>query len=115
MNGIEELLGSLSAEDMESLRETARSLLGGAEGKGDGRAEKKEDEGDISGMLTPEMLRKLSGMMSMLKKKDSRSDLICALKPMLGSKRKRRADEAMQLLRLMELMPMLGKMTEEKK
>ena len=46
--------------------------------------------------------------MNMMKKTDSRTRLIEALKPLLSEKRRKKADEAMQLMKLLEIMPMLS-------
>jgi hypothetical protein len=44
----------------------------------------------------------------MLNKRDCRAELIVALKPLLSEKRRKRADDAMQMLRLFEILPMMG-------
>ncbi|HZJ77388.1 MAG TPA: hypothetical protein VFD52_01110 [Clostridia bacterium] len=104
MDDIGKLLGSLSAEDMSMLKEKAQSILGTSE------PEKKKEESGLPNMddfLNPEMLFKITKLMSMLNQKDSRADLISALKPLLGEDKRKKADEAMQIMRLLNIMPLL--------
>ena len=101
IDNISELLGSLSDEEFRSLRDTAQSLLGGAETP---RAE--TDAG-----IDPEMLAKLGRVMRAVRQgSDARSQLIGALKPYLSEPRRKRADEVMQMLRMLDVLPMLGQM-----
>lgn len=104
MSDISEILGKLSPDDMDSLREKAQSIFGSQ-----GPEQKKEEDNspDFDNFLNPEMILKLSQMMSALNKKDKRADLIEALKPLLSSSKQKKADEAMQMLKLFSLMPML--------
>lgn len=100
-DNIADLLDSLSDEEFRSLRETAQSLLGGA-----GEPHAREDAG-----IDPEMLRKLSRVMQAMQQgSDSRSQLIGALKPYLSEPRRKRADDVMQLLRMLDVLPMLGRL-----
>ena len=100
-DNIADLLGSLSDEEFRSLKETAQSLLGGA---GDSRA--REDAG-----IDPETLQRLGRVMQIMRQgSDSRSQLIGALKPYLSEPRRKRADDVMQMLRLLDVLPMLGRL-----
>lgn len=101
MDNIAELLGSLSDEDFQSLKDTAQSLLGGA-----GEPQSEADAG-----IDPEMIRKLSRVMHAMRQgSDSRSQLIGALKPYLSEPRRKRADDVMQMLRMLDVLPMLGQL-----
>ncbi len=100
-DNIADLLGNLSDEDFRSLRETAQSLLGGAE---EPRA--RQEPG-----LDPEMLARLGRVMQAMRQEtDTRSQLIGALKPYLSEPRRKRADDVMQMLRMLDVLPMLGQL-----
>lgn len=113
MDSINDIIASLSAEDIENLRSAAESFFGNDEKK-----EKKEECSaptggmpDLSSILgNAQMMAKISSVMSMMNKRDNRSELIRALKPLLSEKRRKRADDAMQMLKLFEILPMMGQM-----
>ena len=113
MDSINDIIASLSAEDIENLKSAAESFFGNGEKK-----EKKEDHSapsggmpDLSSILgNAQMMAKISSLMSMMNKRDNRSELIRALKSLLSEKRRRRADDAMQMLKLFEILPMMGQL-----
>ena len=81
------------------LSEKLRSLLGSAE---------QEQEGGGQGFsLDPTAMAKIAQIMGALNRRDSRCDLIAALRPLLSEPRRRRADDAMQLIKLIDLLPMI--------
>lgn len=55
----------------------------------------------------PSMLLKLKGAMDLVKKDDPKISLLLALKPNLSGPRQQKVDEAIHLLRLINLMPVL--------
>ena len=96
MDNIGDILSSLSDDDMKALGDAARSLLGSAE---------QEQEGGGQGFsLDPTAIAQI---MSAMNRRDSRCDLIAALRPLLSEPRRRRADDAMQLIKLIDLLPMI--------
>ena len=100
-DSLADLLGNLSDEDFRALQETAQSLLGTAE------APRPAQDAQID----PQMLAKLGRMMhAMQQGSDTRSQLIAALKPYLSEPRRKRADEVMQMLRMLDVLPMLGQL-----
>ena len=110
MDNINDIISSLTDDDIENLRAAAESLFGG-------RDEKKEEAPpsgsmpDLSSILgNARMMAKISSVMSMMNKQDNRAELIKALKPLLSEKRRRRADDAIQMLRLFEILPMMGQL-----
>ncbi len=105
-DNINDIINNLSAEDIDSLRSAAQSVLGGSDGEK--KTEKEEQGSDFSSFFTPEMLGKLSRLMSMMNKRDSRADLIAALKPHLSRSKQKKADEAMQIIRLLDILPLIG-------
>ena len=101
MDNIADLLGNLSDAALDALKQTAENLFGNADGA---KPPPKSDFGGIS----PEMIAKLGRLMqSMQGAQDKRSELIAALKPYLSATRQKRADEAMQMLRLLDMLPLL--------
>ncbi|MBR3819447.1 MAG: hypothetical protein IKJ41_09935 [Clostridia bacterium] len=108
MENINEILSSLSDEDMENLRAAAENLFSSEE-----KTEKKESFGfggmpDLSNILgNARLMSSIGAIMSAMNKTDSRTRLIEALKPLLSENRRRKADEAMQMMKLFELLPML--------
>ena len=107
MDSINDILSSLTDDDMENLREAASSLFGNTESD-----EKKSDSSsampDFSDLLgNAQLIAKLSSVMGAMNKTDNRTRLIEALKPLLSDKRRKKADEAMQMMKLFELLPMI--------
>lgn len=108
MENINDILSSLSDEDMENLRAAAENLFSSEE-----KMEKKESFGfggmpDLSNILgNARLMSGIASIMGAMNKTDSRTRLIEALKPLLSENRRRKADEAMQMMKLFELLPML--------
>ncbi len=105
MPDINSLLGNLSDEDISSLSNMAQQLLGSAPEQNEA-----ENENNIFGSIDPAMLTKIMQIMPLLQSgaDNDRTRLICALKPLLSKGRRHKADEALQLIRLLEILPMLG-------
>lgn len=107
MDNINDILSSLTDDDIENLKAAAASLFS------DEKEEKTEGGGfggmpDFSSILgSAQMMAKLSAIMGAMNKTDSRTRLIEALKPLLSEKRRRKADEAMQMMKLFELLPLI--------
>ena len=105
---IGEILGSLSQEDIKNLQNIASSVLG------DMNSEKKDspppppkEENPFSG-IDINAFSNIAAVMSKLNNStDPRSRLIMSLKPLLSPERQKRADEAMRILRIIELVPVL--------
>jgi hypothetical protein len=97
MDNIGDILSSLSDDDMKALGDAARSLLGSAEQEGGGQGFS----------LDPTAMAKIAQIMSAMNRRDNRCDLIAALRPLLSEPRRRRADDAMQLIKLIDLLPMI--------
>jgi len=119
-NQIGEMLGGMSEEELQNLQDAAASLFSSfGEGQPsdghDGRSG-PEPQGQASGggfdggfgsMFTPELLARLSQMMQRMNGRDPRTDLILALKPHLSQRRQHRAEQAVQMMKMLELMPAL--------
>lgn len=102
MDNIADLLGSLSDADLDALKHTAENLFGGG-----GGAKKPPPKPDL-GSISPEMIGKIGRIVQAMQgAQDERSELIAALKPYLSAPRQKRADEAMQMLRMLDILPLL--------
>lgn len=119
---LNQLISSLSQEDIRSLQGMAQSLFGG-QGRDEPQAGPVPQNmlapapgnnggGDVLNALSgldPAMLQKMSAIMGAMNGKgnDSRSAFITALKPLLSPERRHRADEALRMMRLLEMLPIL--------
>ena len=101
MDNIGDILSSLSDEDMKALGDAARSLLGSSE------QEQNQSGGDQGFSMDPATMAKIAQIMSAMNRHDSRCDPIAALRPLLSEPHRRRADDAMQLIKLIDLLPMI--------
>lgn len=100
------ILSSLSEEEKGNLSDIAQQFMGG-----DGNCSNSETAADPFGGIDPQMIAKLIELMPLLQSKgdDERTRLIAALKPLLSPQRRRKADEAIQLMRLMDMLPIIEK------
>ena len=100
------ILSSLSEEEMSNLSDIAQQFLGGENEK------KPENEPDLFGGIDPQLISKLMQLLPLLQSRgdDERTRLIAALKPLLSPHRRKKADEAMQLMRLMDMLPIIEKL-----
>lgn len=105
MDNINDILSTLTDEDMENLRSAAESLFS-SQDDGENHGNSAPDFSDLLG--NAQMIAKISSLMGAMNKKDERTRLIEALKPMLSEKRRKKADEAMQMMKIFELLPALG-------
>lgn len=108
---INDILGSLSAADMDMLKSAAASILGGESGE---KAPKKpslpqaaQNPLGISGDDFQMMMRAKSIFDKMNSATNKNTDLIMALKPHLSPENQEKADSAIRLLRLFEILPLL--------
>ena len=113
MDSINDILSNLTDDDIENLRAAAENLFSS---QADGKSESSENQygssmPDFSSILgNAQMMAKLSSIMGAMNKKDDRTRLIEALKPLLSEKRRKKADEAMQMMKLFEILPAITQM-----
>lgn len=107
MDNINEIIANLTDDDIENLKAAAQSIFG--TGAPSPEPPPVTDAmPDLSSLLgNAQMMGKLTRIMGAMNKQDSRAELIKALKPLLSEKRRKKADEAMQLLRLFDILPMI--------
>lgn len=101
---ISDLLSSLNENDIEQLKQTAASLLGGGFGGG---TEQKEGKAADSPDIDAGLIKTIGSISGMMGKPDHRSDFLLALKPLLSEEHRDRADQAAKMLRLMAALPLL--------
>ena len=111
INGI---LSSLSAEDINNLKNVANSILGGNNESTEKPPEKNAKQSnsplpDLSTLGLPDMsvFQNLLPLLSALNSHDEREDFIYALKPLLSDGRRKKADEAVKFIKLLSLIPLL--------
>lgn len=97
---ISEILSSLSPDDMEQLKNAANSILGGGQAK-------QESLSPAASPFDASMLGNLGKISQALSGDDDRTALLKALKPMLSEPRRQKADEAIKILKLIGLLPLL--------
>ena len=108
MDSINDILSSLTDEDMENLKAAAESLFSSKEESSSSPPPSGSSMPDFSSILgNAQMMAKISSIMGAMNKKDDRTRLIEALKPLLSEKRRKRADDAMQMMKLFDLLPAL--------
>jgi hypothetical protein len=124
MDSINDILASLSPEDIQALKETAQSIFSDTSNEpsqpdfskmfnsGKSSADSFPFNADIGSMFNTDLLSKLPAIMSLMNSDSSkRCRLIEALKPNLSIGRQKKADEAMQIIRIMELLPLISNLT----
>lgn len=107
---INEILSSLTPDDIESLKQTAESVfgMGNAQEKQNGNM----DSENPLGSFDPQMLGKITQIMgAMNRESGKRCKLIEALKPNLSPDRQKKADRAIQILKLLEILPLINNLT----
>lgn len=120
-------------ESMQRIKSLASMLSGSAGGSGGGTSAPQDDQqqesysggnplagfaptnmgqspqggGTSDFNIDPAMLMKISGAMQMMNRPDPRVDLLMALRENLSIHRQKKVDDAVKILRLLSLMPML--------
>ncbi len=108
MDSINDILSNLTDEDMDNLRAAAESFFSSQDEKNANNSDSGSSMPDFASMLgNAQMMAKISSIMGAMNKKDDRTRFIEALKPLLSEKRRHKADEAMQMMKLFELLPTL--------
>ena len=106
---ISEMLGNMSEEELQNLQDAAQSLFSsfGGEEQEQQRPSGGAPAPGFETMFTPELLARLSQIMQRMHGRDPRTDLIFALKPHLSRRRQHRAEQAVQMMKMLELLPAL--------
>lgn len=103
MADLQDLLSSISDEDMAKIKNVAASLMNDSQNT---RQEPVQNQQSL-GNFDDNAMGKIMSVMGQFNKEDERTRLIQDLKPLLSEERRKKADEAIKFLRLMELLPLL--------
>lgn len=109
MDDINEIISSLSDNDIEMLKDVASSILGE---KPDSAPSSKPKSAALSGLNLSQndlnfMLKAKSIIEKMNYSSSKDTDLILALKPHLSPESRDKADKAIRILRLFDILPYL--------
>ncbi len=106
---INSILNSLSQEDMENIKSIASSFMGSTTQEKAKQQKSIPDIPDLSGLGMPDLsqLSALIPIMQAFNQPDERLQFINALKPLLSQEKRHKADEAMKLVRLVSVLPLL--------
>lgn len=96
-----ELLSSLGEDDVKKLKDMASQFFGAEEAK---RPEQGSGGEGNPIPFDPNLLKSVAKMSSLMNAKDPRCDFMLSLKPLLSEKRRKKADEAVMLLRVFRLL-----------
>ncbi len=110
LENLGDIMSSLSEDDMEKLNSLASELFTDMEKKNEKSSEKAPSGFDLFSGLDPAMMSRLMNIISKLNSapKDPRCDFIASLKPLLSEDKQQKADEAIKMLQLLSLIPLLG-------
>ena len=102
LDGIENIINSMSQKDIEDLSAIASQFLSGDNNQ------KQQQESPTDG-IDFETITKTASVLSKLSSqpKDPGCELLSALKPMLSPERRHKADEAIKIIQLISLLPLL--------
>lgn len=119
MENLNDIIASLTPDDIQSLKETAQAIFGNNNDTVSSNTNSQHTDNSSffdsfnSSMFNPDMISNIGRIMSLMNSDSGkRCRLIEALKPNLSRERQRKADEAMQILKLLELMPMIAELTK---
>lgn len=114
---INSILNSLSQEDIENIKKTAEGIFGsaGEPQKAESNAQSQNSDqsenilNGLSGLGMPDLsqLSALAPILQAFNSHDERLDFINALKPLLSQERRKKADEAIKMVRLLSVIPLL--------
>ena len=94
----------------EGMADTIQSLLAGLSGGG----KEKPAHADSGGLPDLSAIAKMAPLMAGLNKEDENTALLKALRPYLHGDREKRLDDAIQMMKMMKLLPLLqGKVSDE--
>lgn len=111
MADLQDLLSSISDEDMAKIKSVADSIMSG-NGQSNTSTQNNNSnnnsaQGGFSLPFDMGTMGKMMSLMGQMNKEDHRTRLINDLKPLLSEERRQKADEAIKFLQLMEILPLL--------
>lgn len=106
LNMVNNIIGSMSPDDIESLKGVAQAMFSSGENKKEPPKPDPPKEQPSAG-FDFSSISKIASVMNILssEQKDPRTDLLKALKPLLSDDKKGRVDEAVRMLQLFAILP----------
>ena len=104
LDDIASLLSSISPEEMEKIKGIASSLMPPQSQSDDFSAQLPDNA------LGAQLPKNVAAILQSFNSSDDKTQLIRSLKPFLSPERQQRADEAMRLLKLMKILPLIGQL-----
>lgn len=104
LDGIENIINSMSQNDIEELSALANEFF-----SSDKDTQKKQHHEAPSEGIDFDTITKIASVLSRLSSqpKDPGCELLTALKPMLSPERRHKADEAIKMMQIISLLPLL--------
>ncbi len=99
-DSLNDIIANLSDKDIDNLKNMAQNIFGGESGEPPKEESTSSDLPNIN-------LAQIGQIMNTMKGEDDRTRLIKALKPMLSPSKQRKADEAVRMLRLFRILPLI--------
>ncbi|MCM1545210.1 MAG: hypothetical protein NC110_07925 [Ruminococcus sp.] len=116
MESLNEVISSLSADDIEALSGMAQSLFSSADSvkSNEEKSEKPKPQNDSSPAFDFGSIAKIASIMEMFtgSSKDPRCDLLNALKPMLAEEKQDKVDQAIKMIKLISILPKIKELNE---
>ena len=108
-DAIENIINSMSQKDIEDLTAMASQLFSGGNSNSDSKSAPKPEHNDPADGIDFDTITKIASVLGKLSSqpKDPGCELLAALKPMLSPERRHKADEAIKMMRLISLLPLL--------
>ncbi len=120
---LENILSSMSDEEMQQLRNTAQTLFSSMsqqnQSKGIGKQEQQEGAEEKKGTggfgLDFEAVSRIMQLMEKIRNRpdDPRCELLISLRPMLSPESQKKVDQAVRLLSLLNLLPLIRELGGE--
>ncbi len=114
MDNLNDIIASLSSDDINMLKGVASSILG--EGSSNSNSNSPAEENNSQNALSSlgfngddfSMIMKAKSMFDRMNKTSNKNtDLILALKPHLSPENRNKADTAIRILKMFEILPLL--------
>ena len=104
---ISSLLSSLSADDIEKLKATAQQFFGTGDEAipSESKVQKSAPLPDLS--FDPALITGVARVSKLMNENDEKSAFIAALKPLLSDSRKKKADDAVMMLKFFRIISLL--------
>lgn len=108
LDNLGDIMASLSEDDMAKLSSLADELLGSEQKEKESTSQ--NNASNLFSGINPDMMAKMMSIIGKLNSapKDPRCELINSLKPLLSKDRQQKADEAIKMLQLLSVIPLLG-------